>query len=998
MSTSKFMRLNCTFILCLLSYASIFSQPSNDECVASILLSCGSNLTGESTVNSTDNGDAVGCNPGIGTWYKIQPITAQTYEIVISNATFNYEISVASGSSCTNFNNVYCRPGSGTQQKHYFFGDPSEEYYLFMGSFLNSFSSGTFDIQINCITAPTNVICNTASDISCGQILTNQSTVNSVDYGDPLGCDIGIGVWYSFSPLVSETIEIIVENATFSNEVALAEGIACDNFVGLQCKRGFSNADFKIVFYAEAGKDYYIYVGDFNNNGLQSGSFDIGINCLTPPPNFSCTVAKVLSCGDDLIGESSIGAVDNNDIIGSCSIGVGTWYTFSPAVDETIEIYISDLDFTSEIAIVEASACGAFNVLQCNRIFMNRTNKVVFSGVSGQQYYIVIGDETSSGTRTGTYNLSVDCLAPPSNDLCVNAKPILCGDSFLNESTVGSTDHDYISNCNNGVGIWYSFMTTNSDAYEIKVKNPSIDMIFTVYSSVDCESFIRLQCRNVSATSSPNFIFQAIAGITYYIYIGDRYNGTDTGTFDISLQCYDPASNATCMGAKPISCGDSFLGESTEGAVNTFFLSGCSIGLGTWYTFSSPNAQTTRLTINNPSSSMEYGILSSADCLNFTRIVCTLIGENGNEDYIFLAEPGVDYFIFIGNSNNLITEYFDFDIILECVDPAPNIDCNTATDLDCGVPLLNQSTVGGINSGPSLSSGGVGTWYEFTAQVTETMTIRIDNATESFYIAAATSPDCDDFSIKKSKISFNPSDSIVFAVDQGVDYYVFIGDGFSFRTTYFDFDILIRCNTALSNNICLEATQLSCGDNLLSESTVGSTDNGDDLSCSSGVGVWYQFNPNAFGTASMSVTPDPNYDSSVAVASSDDCVSFTNVLCSQIIGNGVTESFEFAFDAGSVYYIYVGDRVNNGTGFGTFDLSISCDFCQTGDYAGANSLTGVQAISMDFETNGLIESNQDITNNVSVDYDSRTAIVLQEEFQVIIGSVFHAFIDGCGGN
>jgi len=974
-----------------------FAQPANDECTNATLLACGSSLLGESTVNSTDNGDAVGCNPGVGTWYTFEPSTSQTYEIVISNATFNYELSVAEGASCNNFIKLYCRIGSGFES-HYFFGEANKEYYIFIGGYFNSnLITGTFDIKVNCLAAPPNVICQSATSITCGDMLTNQSSLNSVDYGDSLGCEIGIGVWYSFTPLVSETIEIIVENATFSYEVALAEGTACGNFVNIACRRGSANTDPKIVFYGELGKDYYIYVGAFNNNGLQSGSFDIKVDCVTPAPNFSCATATVLSCGDELIGESSIGAVDNNDILGSCTIGVGTWYTLTPIVSETIELSISDLDFTSRIAIVEGSACGAFNVIQCNRIFTTLVNKVVFSGIAGQTYYFVIGDESPIGTNTGTFNLNVDCLTPPSNDLCVNASPISCGDSFINESTVGSTDHGYISTCNTGVGIWYTFMSMNSDAYEIIVGNPSFDMIYTVYSSTDCESFTRLQCRNVSIGASEPFIFQASQGVDYYIHVGDRSNGTDSGTFDISIQCYLPASNATCGGAKDISCGDLFETETTVGAINTFSISGCGIGLGVWYRFSSPDSTTARLTINNPSISLEFGLLSSVDCINFTRIWCTSIGQNGSTDYVFLAEPSTEYYIFIGNTTSSTTEYIDFDISLECVPPAPNIECSSATDLACGVPLTNQTTAGGIDNGPSNSSGGVGTWYQFTAQVTETMTINIDNATEDFYVAAATSPDCDDFSIKKSEISFNSSDSLVFAVDQGVDYYVFIGYAFQFGTTYFEFDISISCNSALSNNNCIEATQLTCGDNLISESTVGATDNGDDLSCLTGVGVWYQYNANAYGTAYVSVTPDPNYDISVAVASSDDCMTFTNILCSKISGDGVTESFDFAFEVGTSYYIYVGDRANNGTSFGTFDLSFTCGFCPTADYAGANSLTGIQDTSVDFETNGLIESNQEISNNATVEYDSRTGITLNEDFRVMLGSVFHAFIDGCGG-
>lgn len=64
-----------------------------------------------------------------------------------------------------------------------------------------------------------------------------------------------------------------------------------------------------------------------------------------------------------------------------------------------------------------------------------------------------------------------------------------------------------------------------------------------------------------------------------------------------------------------------------------------------------------------------------------------------------------------------------------------------------------------------------------------------------------------------------------------------------------------------------------------------------------------------------------------------------------------------------------------------------------------NKLTGVQPISFDYEVDGKIESNQTIDSNGNpVDYDSGMSIELEEGFEVKSGSLFHAFIDGCGGS
>lgn len=75
-------------------------------------------------------------------------------------------------------------------------------------------------------------------------------------------------------------------------------------------------------------------------------------------------------------------------------------------------------------------------------------------------------------------------------------------------------------------------------------------------------------------------------------------------------------------------------------------------------------------------------------------------------------------------------------------------------------------------------------------------------------------------------------------------------------------------------------------------------------------------------------------------------------------------------------------------GFSLVDLG-----CQP-NFAGVNQLTGTQSVIADYETDGLIESNQIIDANV--DYDSKIEIHLLSGFEVKLGREFHAFIDGCG--
>ncbi len=109
---------------------------------------------------------------------------------------------------------------------------------------------------------------------------------------------------------------------------------------------------------------------------------------------------------------------------------------------------------------------------------------------------------------------------------------------------------------------------------------------------------------------------------------------------------------------------------------------------------------------------------------------------------------------------------------------------------------------------------------------------------------------------------------------------------------------------------------------------------------------------------------------------------------------------------------FIGEQVN-----GTWTLTVSdntnndggsidawgFEYCITGggcppeySVSNGNALVGTQSSSADFETDGILESSQTITGG-PVDYDSGTSILLMPGFEISLGVLFEAFIDGCGG-
>jgi len=61
----------------------------------------------------------------------------------------------------------------------------------------------------------------------------------------------------------------------------------------------------------------------------------------------------------------------------------------------------------------------------------------------------------------------------------------------------------------------------------------------------------------------------------------------------------------------------------------------------------------------------------------------------------------------------------------------------------------------------------------------------------------------------------------------------------------------------------------------------------------------------------------------------------------------------------------------------------------------STKIDGIESGNADYETDGILESEQIITSGSTVDYDSAQFIELLQNFEVVLGAEFLAFIDGC---
>ena len=200
------------------------------------------------------------------------------------------------------------------------------------------------------------------------------------------------------------------------------------------------------------------------------------------------------------------------------------------------------------------------------------------------------------------------------------------------------------------------------------------------------------------------------------------------------------------------------------------------------------------------------------------------------------------------------------------------------------------------------------------------------------------------------------------------------------------------CDDSESNFTCSEAIEISdCG----TYTAIGPSQGGGATSSDATNAVWFKFTPTFTGIVDiysclqgvdtrLLVHSGSCNNLSLVNANDDNCELFPggDLWASELIGVPVTN--------GQPIYIEWDDRWSTSG----FDFTIDCHSICPNNYSGINKLTGVQSAVADFETDGILQSAQIIDANV--DYDSGTHIELCQGFEVKLGRVFNAFIDGCG--
>lgn len=386
----------------------------------------------------------------------------------------------------------------------------------------------------------------------------------------------------------------------------------------------------------------------------------------------------------------------------------------------------------------------------------NATNNALLQAGVGPQFVTALTaddievhinlDDGTCGTNTSCRDITAECTTCIGYNNCLNALALVCGDELIGQTTTGATNDNQAS-CGIGVGNWYTFTPTATIGVNIMATPAaSFNVAMSIFTTTDCLNFSLVSCQNNLGPGVPEKRdFLAMAGTTYYIYVGCQgFNCTDIGTYDLQLFCSQ--SNYGCSVATVMNCEDNLIGQTTVGAIRETPINpgGCTSGKGLWYKFSPTTAGTATVTATPASNfDVQLSVLSSTNCGTYTAVTngCVNTFQDGFVEtltYDYIANT--DYYFYVGNAQPTQTDG-TFDLSLTCDDGF----CQNTTQFPSGVvsaptesnTIVTISNTQWAGDYALITNMTVGETYEFTNSASDLITIRDAVTKEVFAIGVA---------------------------------------------------------------------------------------------------------------------------------------------------------------------------------------------------------------------------------------------------------------------
>ncbi|HVM49197.1 MAG TPA: PPC domain-containing protein [Candidatus Acidoferrum sp.] len=705
--------------------------PPNDSCAGAVPMTEGTVYT-MNTLNATATGDPSPCCFGLdrSVWYTFTPPITERVTITTCGSDFNTAMAVYSGSCASPGSPIVSNDDngpacSGNNSSVNFSATGGVTYYILVGG--SSGAGGNLQIEAIASPPPANDTCAGAVPMTEGVVYT-VNTVQATEVGDPSPCCFGLGrgVWYTFTPPITERVTVTTCGSDFNTAMAVYTGscaslsspIVSNDDNGPAC----SGNNASVNFSATAGVTYYILVGGSSGAG---GDLQIQAVASPPPANDTCAGAVPMTEGVTYT-VNTVQATEVGDPSPCCfGLGRGVWYAFTPPITERVTISTCGSDFNTAMAVYTGSCASLGSPLvsdddngpDCG----GNNASVNFSATAGVTYYVLVGGSSGAG---GNLQIKATASSPPANDTCAGAVPMTEGVVYT-VNTVQATEVGDPSPCCFGLGrgVWYSFTPPITERVTITTCGSDFNTAMAVYTgscaSISSSSPIVSNDDNGPACTGNNASvnFSASAEVTYYVLVGGSSGAG--GNLQIQALATPPPANDTCAGAVPMTPGTIYTVNTLQ-ATEVGDPSPCCFGLGRGVWYSLMPSVTGPVIISTCGSDFNTAMaVYTGNCGTISQSSpITSNDDNGpdcsgkNASVNFVGSAGVQYWILVGGSSG---EGGNLEIVASVAPPTNDV-CSGAIAMTAGttytVPTFNATSSG--DPSPACGAGfGRGVWFTY---------------------------------------------------------------------------------------------------------------------------------------------------------------------------------------------------------------------------------------------------------------------------------------------
>ena len=314
----------------------------------------------------------------------------------------------------------------------------------------------------SCLAPPDNDECDTAFAAALGpNSVYNVSATDSADPWDAAACAGGAmaaDVWHSWTATADGTLTVSTcDTGGFDTDSSLSVG-ACGALTQIACSgdagTGDGNGGACQPWYSEysaavtSGTTYYFRNGGWSAGDQGETNMELSFSPVGDNPCDAIVVTDGVTVVDNTLATNSGTVIDDLMCDGTFMTqgGADMWYSYTAAVDGTVNVHTCDIDGFDTDASVHLGDCAALTIAEqiaCNGDStglidcQNYYSDLEFAATAGTEYLIRIdGYNGAQGVTNMTITNTPDAIDPTANfvlsgysEFSINFRPVTLTDS-----------------------------------------------------------------------------------------------------------------------------------------------------------------------------------------------------------------------------------------------------------------------------------------------------------------------------------------------------------------------------------------------------------------------------------------------------------------------------------------------------------------------------------------------------------------------------------------